>query len=447
VPEQVESTQKEILQAMANVANILAIRRVGLFRSSLSRRIFTLSLPGAIISLDGFDGEFFVMPCLILYKKSFQTSFRSTMTLSWFVVPVETSQCDKQYPMHVSLRDITRLNEAFSSQSLLANNDTKIDSMRGPLTTYFKNMPSSLYELVEETFGLFLRKKRNNRLQSASTRRFKTELAEIIAQNHLSSILIQVNWMNSQEEGMPWERFIRTGKDTAFQRALHRLIYYKDSRHDSDAHTTSKTTKFEEIQVSNSLGDDLGGMTFYEPDSETKYLIYPENREKFPNYSMLRWLGFAVYSDSALSALRRLLSRLGSHVGSNLALPGMIRTAEELVDDFAELYDFDIRRSIYRYEYQRLKRLSGIDSDYQQLSLKVNNLTQTASLKEQQSVNRILLFLTASTLSASVTATIATVNEWSLKQTLIALIVSVTLTVLLVAVGAKIVRSIVGRWR
>lgn len=447
MPDQNHTSWKEILQAMANIANVLAIRRNGLFRSSLSKRIFTLSLPGVIVSLSSFDCEFFMMPCLILYRKPSRTSFRTTMTLSWFVVPIEREQPDKQYPKFLPLKDLTKLNEVFSSESLLSNASIKITSMHGPLKTFFTNTPSSLYDLMEATFGLFLRKKLVDCPQSMKNRQFKTELAEILAQNQMSSVLVQVNWLRPQNEGMPWERFVRTGKDIAFRRALHRLIFFKDSRDDTNAHTTSKTTKFEDIQVSNSLGDDLGGMTFYEPDSETKYLIYPEEREKYPNYSILRWLGFAVYSDSGLSALRRLLSRLDSHVGSNLGLPGMLRNTEELVDDFAELYDFDIRRSIYRKEYQQLKRLSGIEADYQQLSLKVTNLTQAASLREQQSVNKILLFLTAVTLAVSVVTTVATISKWSLNQTLLVLIITVVLAVVFSMVGAGLVRAIDSRWK
>jgi len=447
MPEKNDDSWSEIFQAMANIANLLAIRRIGLFRSSFSKRIYTLSLPGAIVTLSGFDCDFFMMPCLILYKKTSQISFRSTMTLSWFVVPIDKSNVDKQRPKLLPLRDITKLNEAFSSRSLLSNISIEIESMFGPLNTFFSNTPSSLYDLVEATFDLFMRKRLIERPQGIKNRRFKTELTEMIEQNNMSSVLVQVSWQQPQNERMPWERFVRTGQDSAFQRALHRLMFFKDSIDDSDAHTTAKTTKFEKFQISNSFGDDLGGMTFFEPESETKFLIYPENREKYPNYSMIRWLGFAVYSDSALSALRRLLSRLDAQIGGNLGLPRMLKTTEELVDDFAELYDFDIRRSLYRNEYMRLKQLSGIDADYQQLSIKVTNLTQAASLRKQQSVNNLILCLTVSALAASVVAMVASANNWLLRQTLFTLIISVTLAVVLGVTGAKLIRAIASRRR
>jgi hypothetical protein len=224
-------------------------------------------------------------------------------------------------------------------------------------------------------------------------------------------------------------------------------MYYPDSLEDAGAQTTPRTTRLDAMQISNSLGDDLGGMTFFEPDSETKYLIYPADREEYPNYSILRWAGFASYSDSALAALRALLARVDARLGAGVGLHGMLSSTEQLVEHFAELYDLDIKRHVYRKEYQRLKTITGIESDYEQLQQKVESLTQAASLREQQLVNKVLIILTAGILWITGVAVVATVAKWHLLESLLWAGAGVLASIAIGASGVNAMRRLASRWR
>jgi hypothetical protein len=97
----------------------------------------------------------------------------------------------------------------------------------------------------------------------------------------------------------------------------------------------------------------------------------------------------------------------------------MVVSLQELIESFAELYNLDIRRHLYRQEYERLKSILRIDDDYAQLNSKVDTLTQAASLREQRLVNRVILAVATATLAATAIAVLATVGQWSLRSVLI----------------------------
>lgn len=430
VPAPLDISHAGLYAATAEIANILGFRRTGLFQLAFSKRIYTIVLPAGIVHLRPPDPTVLLVPCMIAYRGDFRPTFRRTFTLSIMAIPVaRDSSCKPPAdntldfaPTPVDPATIHRLNDILAAVNTVSVADPgAVLAIEGPLAELLPDAGglSGLAGLTESLLAMVASASVGGRSRRRGHRRARSMVTDARSESRLSSILVQVAWRTRAAEKSPWEKFVRTGGDSAFRRAVHRLIYFIDSIDDERSRTTAETTRLDLMQISNSFGDDLGGTTFLDPDSQTKFLIYPSSREHYPNQSILRWMGFALFADSALASLKSLLARSNARLSSRHSLSRMVVSLQELIESFAELYNLDIRRHLYRQEYERLKSILRIDDDYAQLNSKVDTLTQAASLREQRLVNRVILAVATATLAATAIAVLATVGQWSLRSVLI----------------------------
>jgi len=90
-----------------------------------------------------------------------------------------------------------------------------------------------------------------------------------------------------------------------------------------------------------------------------------------------------------------------------------VETLGEMTESFAELYDLDIRRHLYRQEYERLRELLNVDRDYTFLLEKFGSVKEDASLREQRLFNKLLVAFTVATTSVAIIGTIAQILQWT----------------------------------
>lgn len=83
-------------KAMADLSNILAIRRSGLFQPSFSRRVYTVVLPPGVVTLDSLGLTVLLVPCLVAYRVPLRPVFRPTFTVSFVAIPVQLVEDEKR---------------------------------------------------------------------------------------------------------------------------------------------------------------------------------------------------------------------------------------------------------------------------------------------------------------------------------------------------------------
>lgn len=269
------------------------------------------------------------------------------------------------------------------------------------------------------------------RSPSSSARASAIHLAATV-ESTLSTLLLQVNWKPPHQAAQPWENWLITGEDRAFSDNVYKLMFYEDYLQPRSGYTSRRGIDLRRMLVGNSLRTDMNGMTFFDPTDELKLILYPLHREKYPNYSIVRWMAFSLYSESALCSLQGMIQRFYVDLHGIDDLRRVVETLSEMTESFAELYDLDIRRYLYRREYARLRRLLNVDRDYAFLVDKLGSVKEDASLREQRLFNKLLFAFTIATTSVAIIGTVAQVRQWT------------TMRIVLISVPTALVLTIAG---
>jgi len=123
-------------------------------------------------------------------------------------------------------------------------------------------------------------------------------------ESRLTTLLLQVDWQPQEGYAHPWEKWLSGVEDETFSAAVYRTLFYKDFLHPNTAYSSRRAVQLREFSVGNTLGADMSGMTLFNPQEHLKICLYSKAFEAYPNYSMVRWMAWQVYIDSALSSLR-----------------------------------------------------------------------------------------------------------------------------------------------
>lgn len=411
---------EELRIASFDLLHMLAIRRAKLFRSGFARRVYNILLPPACLKDEVTNRNSYVLfPCLNVYRTA-RHGFRRTVSLTFLVSPVETVAVSGKPAAIVSrpapLEELYRLKSNLLSHIGEVATSPSIHPfvVSGPGKSYFGLFEqSTLPDLLRDVTKSALRRvlapgytddSENDLLVASSVFTSSQE-------SRLVTMSLQVDWTPPEGFAEPWERWLATGNDVVFCNSLFRTLFYLDYLDPSSAEASRTAVRFEELNIGNTMGADMGGMTLYNPQESLKVVLYPKAREKYPNYSMVRWMTWQVYIDSALASLHALIYRFHPMAEERGSLRSLIHTLDEMIEEFVDFYDLDIRDYFYRMEYQKLRKLMQLDIDYAHLQSKIASSKEDESLREQRLINKLIVSLTIATVTITIVSTIAQVGK------------------------------------
>ena len=140
-----EPAEKPLLDLRRFISGLYAERRVRIFNSELSHRIYNVWLPpGLIQAADSVDSAFVILPFVTRVRRPFRIEFRRTMTLSVVIVPVTIREGAAGKSRRMSESEISGLVHALEGGSAYAVNDSRryFRLVDCPLSAYVDEMAS-----------------------------------------------------------------------------------------------------------------------------------------------------------------------------------------------------------------------------------------------------------------------------------------------------------------
>lgn len=437
-PHRWESNDEELYLAAFDILHLLATRRAKLFRIGFASRVYNILFPPVLLT-DLSSSSYALFPCLNLYRTP-SVGFRRTLSLTFIACPVEVVLNQGERTEIRSRRAyLNELNELKSDLVLsivdpVASKSVRRYALNGPISALFA-LPeecavSEVLRLISQSIlkrilGNYLSDFDAERLVSSTL--FTSNLESTIATS-----LLQVEWNPPEGFVQPWERWVATGEDQVFRNSLFRTLFYDDYLDPYFADASRHAVQFEEFSIGNTLGADMAGMTLYNPQSALKVVLYPRVYERYPNHSIVRWMTWQVYIDSALTSLRALLYKFNPILEDRGDLHSIIDALDEMLQEFVDFYDLDIRDYSYRKEYEKLRALMDVDLDYAQLVSKFASSKDDESLREQRLINKLVVSLTIATVTITIVSTIAEMGELDVLNYLV---IASVLSTLLVWLG------------
>lgn len=432
LPNQWGNFENELREAAFDVLHTIAIRRTSLFRHDFTSRLFNILLPPVLLNNPQDKSKFLIIfPCILLNKIPNKKCFRNTISITYIVCSAKEVKgelvSDKQLLEKIYLIK----NELIESYYSFKKPSNEFSS-NGPLKS-FLNIPDNT--TISETIHLInagilkkllhLDKKPNDKKSHDSVHNILYSQTRIA---NLASVFLLVDWKAPKGFTQPWEKWV-VKEDNIFDKILYKTISHSDFMKPRSGNTSQFAMNMRELNIGNTLGADMTGMTIFNPREDMKIIIFPKYLENYPNLSLIRWMAWQYYIDAALSSLRVLIDKFHTVLSHRTDLNFIIATLNEMVDEFVELYDLDLVNLFYRREYEKIRNLLGIDNDYTQLLTQFNSSKEDSSLREQRLVNKLLVGLTLATATISIVSTIAANDKWNSARYL-----SLTLTLSFVIV-------------
>lgn len=416
-----EPGEQEIRIAAFDLLNMLAIRRTKLFRIGFASRIYNILLPPIILTDESSSSDGYVIfPCLNLYRTT-QQGFRRTLSLTFVASPITIDNVGRLPVINARSAAIDELHDFIADLLAIGSAETfktkKSYKVTGPGLFYYQDLPPiintpSLLQYVSRE--ILQRALQNSKVDAKIIDDIiNSTLYVSNLESRIATMSLQISWTPRMGFSQPWEQWIATGEDPVFQMGLFRTLFYSDYLTPHTADASRHAIQLAQFNIGNTLGADMGGMTLYNPQENLKVVLYPSIRESYPNYSIVRWMVWQIYIDSALASLRALIYRFHPILEERRDLHSIIGTLDEMIQEFVDFYDLDLRDFFYRKEYEKLRALMQVDADYEQLLSKFASSKEDESLREQRLINKLVVSLTIATVTITVLTTIAQIEEYS----------------------------------
>lgn len=434
-PDDLSVGNEELLVGAFDLLHMLAIRRGKLFRTGFASRVYNVLLPPLLLT-EGSRG-YALFPSVHLYRTSLK-GFRRTLSMSFVACPIDVTTNGagtrpRLTARRATLDELCTLKAELLSHPLATAGKTRTRYEIGGWRTEYIDGDSrwTIPELVQRISYVVLRRMLNTEDEDPE-RLIRTALFTASHESRMVTMSLQVDWVPAQGFSQPWERWVSTGNDSVFHNALYRTLFFRDYADPHSADASRHAVRFQDFNIGNTLGADMGGMTLYNPQDTLKLVLYPRLRERYPDYSMVRWMVWQIYIDSALASMRALIYKFHPLLEGRGDLHSIIHTLDEMIQEFVDFYDLDIRDYFYRIEYEKLRALMQVDADYAQLLSKFSSSKEDESLREQRLINKLIVSLTIATVTTTIVSTVAQTGALSISRYLV---VALVLSTLMVWVG------------
>jgi hypothetical protein len=395
-----------------NIMYLLAIRRTKLFRSKYSSRLYSLMLPPAILS-EYETPVLAIIPLVSLSRLPNTSRFRRTISLTIIAIPIRAEEGGALVARRPDVNEIDNIAQEIAMAGTVKTAKHQYD-ISGPLVNYVSidNAKLRLPYLVSSLALSLARRtcgQKKSSLQASDASALKG-----LKESSIGSICYLLDWPGGRDA--PWAKWCAGGEDRTFERVLHRAIFLTDYTNPAEAFSTNETVDFRSLSVGSAHGADMSGLTFYNPQDDFKYVLYPRGSERYPNHSMLRWFAWQVYLDVAFSSVRALLGRFHDNIDTTTDLRRAVKAVQDLSTELSEVYDLDLADFFYRREHEKLRSIMHMDNDYEYMRDRLASAQGESSLREQILMNNLVLALTLASVFATLIVAIGQVNKWSAEE-------------------------------
>lgn len=439
----VKEDNAEAYRIVLSLSHLMGVRRSGLFRTSFAKRIYTITLPPILLMSTALavPEGFLVVPLLILYRVPNSGTFRRTFSLTLAVVPVRR---DALALRDINFEDVSPratggvewvgIRNAMRGPFPMSGPDSGVRySVSGPLATQFhlSNESLTLAETLHQVLLRFLSRVHMNGAGKlfGSQHEFKPDLRSLEAdrerlfsstiESRSTTVLHLVDWRSKFARSQPWDDWVQGQEDHPVRDNVFKRMSYDEFIDPVSGYTGHQTLDIRSMLVGNRFRSDMNGLTFFDPTADLKTIIYPARRERFPNYSIYRWMAFSIFQDSALASMRSMLHQYSVDADLRRDILWDFRQLREVVDGFGELFELDIRYAIYRSEYEGVRTLANIDKDYQALRERLKTKRDDAVLEEQRLFNKLVVSLALAAAGLTMVTFLADKLEWTLGAYLV----------------------------
>lgn len=415
-------------KATYNLILLLGLRRSILFTFEMAPRIFNICLPfGKLERQKNKDEDshtkashFLVTPVILLTAKEKtepeNSYFRNTLSVSLLLVPVNETFNEKQ---NVSAKEMYEIYKR-----------TKFKMTDSPLKNFLSlgNLDNiSAEDLLERTCRKIVSiaeitmnddRQISNQL-SKSTHITQCVLTqslndEQIEKFHRNAVSIQKKVVNLHDElrsiVTPW------------------LFYGK--QHD--------VVDFKRMTITDKarLGSSGTITVFHRGDSRVVSLM-PYMTENFPKNSLKWMFAWVLYMSMSMSLLDVMIHSFYRKLESSEKHKAevLMQLENEFIEDIDEFYDLDIIAPIYKEEYEKLRKIDGVNQDFQIVKDKMNALKTNVVLKEQGEISKRILDFTKVSVElthqlVALTKQLGEVNESIQKLTEISIAIAIAAMVI-----------------
>ena len=177
-----------------------------------------------------------------------------------------------------------------------------------------------------------------------------------------------------------------------------------------------------------------GSISLFNKGDSKIFNFTQDKDENFPKFSFKWGFVYLLYMGISISVLDVMIQSFYRELESSEKhkSEAIVELETEFIEDIDEFYDLDINYPYYKEEYENLRKVDGINKDFQMLKDKLNALKTNAVLeeqvkltKEQAKVDQSILRLTEISLVIALSAMIIAAVPESAK-TLSAIILGIT---------------------
>jgi uncharacterized membrane protein len=324
--------------------------------------------------------KFIVVPVLTLNRKPGTSRFRRTLSVSLIFVPVAS---DWIGPAKASAED---LRNCFWSRGF---------TLSGPLTKFVQAVNNGTLEdiltgIIKRIVSSLVKDSEIGKAWSAAfsqisySRQFTLDvLAETIDADTIIAFLGRGSSLSAQ-----------------LVEELNSLVAPLDRLAIDGDNAMPSSVDYKSLCVNDAFGIDARHLDFYNP-RESKLVGIMNSR--WEGTRSIKWLfAWHLYMSLGLSSFESMNYHVYRKLETERGLEALIHVESELAEEIDEYYDLEIGVPIYKNAYERLKRVAGIEEDYDRLKKKIESFKTNVVIKDQRDLTGILILLTGIILAASV---------------------------------------------
>ncbi len=396
---------KALGTALFNVAAILADRRSHMLAQGLAQRTYSVFLPAETIHEVTYPTRSYILvPVLSFIRLSNKSYFRRTFSLSLVMIPVSR---DDNKPRGFDSDETAALQ---SGWTLIPRSGVASYSFpAGELSTFLAQQSTTLARSEQST--ITLRELVQDILYTVVSNAVdpKPEKRNEALSDHIRDLVLRAVQTSicagccsmmpdvSVSELQSWQA--SPVEETDIDRKLNKVIMGLVDPEPTRLWALSEPSAF---RLRHGRGAEPLIPTFYFSFGLQRLLFTPCAPDLESQSSSTLWVvGWHLLLMTGVSALLEMLNTFHHEMENRPTAVSAQEFLKEFMTDLEEYFDFELL-PVYRLDFDALKRVEGIDNDFERLRERVNALGQDRIIEEGRTTNQRLLLIAVASLLVSI---------------------------------------------
>ena len=400
--------------ALFDVAAIVADRRSHMMAQGLAQRTYNVFLPPATIHEVAVPSRtYIVIPVLSFIRLSSKSCFRRTFSLSLVIIPVSKHT---NAPRSLDQGESAALQSGWTlipesgiaSYSVTAGGLSTFLARRSAALSPSSQSILTLRELLQDVLVTVADNVVNPNRQKRDDALFN-RLSDLVVRAVQASICggcCSVISDVSASELRRWQA--NPAGETAIDNKLNQAIIGLIDPEPTRQWATAEPSAF---RLHHGRGAEPLIPTFYFSFGVQRLVFTPSAPDLESRDASILWvIGWHLLLMTGISALLEMLGTFHNEMEHRPTAVSAQAFLKEFLVDLEEYFDFDLL-SVYRLEFDALKKVEGIDSDFDRLRERVTALGQERIIEESRKINQRLLWIAIASFLVSVALLILTFSD------------------------------------